>query len=132
MASSLFKIRQHGRFGFMNAEAEIVIEPQYLAVGEFQQGFCPVRFNDQWVLMDTLGRLYLKKLYRQIMPFAYERARVQVVQRWGYLDMRGNEVISARFDDAGDFSEGLAYVGIHNFYGFINPAGDLVLPMKYE
>lgn len=51
-----YKIRQHGFFGFMNASGEVVIEPQYLEVGDFHNGFARVRLNDQWVPMDTLGR----------------------------------------------------------------------------
>nr|MBP6812501.1 WG repeat-containing protein [Saprospiraceae bacterium] len=59
MHSTLFKIRQNGYFGFINAEGELVIEPQYLEAGAFQNGFTTVRLNGLLALMDVLGRLYI-------------------------------------------------------------------------
>jgi hypothetical protein len=64
MRQPLFKIRQNGFYGFINATGEVVIEPQYLEAGEFHNGFARVRLNDQWVPMDALGRLLLKRIYR--------------------------------------------------------------------
>jgi WG containing repeat len=94
----LFKIREHGRYGFIDASGEVVIEPQYLETGDFQHGFTRARLNDRWAPLDALGRLLLKRSYRQIGPFCDGLMRVQVVQRWGYIDRRGNEMIQPNFD----------------------------------
>lgn len=50
----------------------------------------------------------------------------------GYKDFAsGKVVIEPRFKDAGDFSNGLAYVQIMKKYGFINVKGDLVIKPQF-
>jgi len=39
---------------------------------------------------------------------------------WGYIDTTGKWFIEPQFDDAGDFSEGLAVVRIGYQYRYIN------------
>ena len=90
MEQQLYKIRDRGKFGFMNRSGEVVIEPQYFEADEFYHGFSRVRMNDRLVLLDAMGRLYLKQLFNYIGYFEEELARVQLVQRWGYIDKKGN------------------------------------------
>ena len=62
-----------------------------------------------------------------IIPFGYDNAwmhfeglaRVEVDDKWGFINKEGNEVIPCLFDDAGDFSEGFARVKLGDKWGFI-------------
>jgi hypothetical protein len=50
---------------------------------------------------------------------------------WGFKDNAGHFVIDPRFDDAGEFSEGLASVQILNKWGFIDQWGEVVIKPRY-
>ncbi|MGQ9896475.1 MAG: WG repeat-containing protein, partial [Acidobacteriota bacterium] len=50
----------------------------------------------------------------------------------GYIDNTGNMVIPPQFEDAEDFSEGLAAVKIGNLYGYIDRTGKLVIPAQFS
>lgn len=51
---------------------------------------------------------------------------------YGYKDfMSGKVVFEPRFKDAGNFSDGLAYVQIFNKYGFINLKGEIEIKPQY-
>ena len=50
----------------------------------------------------------------------FEEAR----DKWGYIDFQGDLVIDAKYDDARDFSEGLAVVRQKGRWGFINKQGE--------
>ncbi|MEZ4895045.1 MAG: WG repeat-containing protein [Saprospiraceae bacterium] len=69
MHPPLFKIRDNGYFGFINAEGEVIIEPQFLDVDHFRNGYTSVQLNGQRALLDHLGRLYVRRLYRSIGIF---------------------------------------------------------------
>jgi hypothetical protein len=51
--------------------------------------------------------------------------------KWGYMDEKGKVVIEPQYDGAGDFSEGLAWVGRGLLRGYINPKGEMVIKPKY-
>jgi hypothetical protein len=52
--------------------------------------------------------------------------------KFGYIDRNGNIVIPARFEDARDFSEGLATVKIGDKYGCIDSSGKVVIPPQFD
>ena len=56
----------------------------------------------------------------------------QTSKKYGYKDENGNIVIPAKYDDALDFSDGLALVKIKGKYGFIDKTDKLVIPAKYD
>ncbi len=81
MEQPLFKIRERGKFGFIDQNGNTVIEPQHYNADDFYNGFSRVRFNDRLVLMDSMGRLYLRQLFNYIGYFEEALARVQLVRR---------------------------------------------------
>src|SRR5438309_669023 len=52
--------------------------------------------------------------------------------KYGYIDKTGRVVIEPQFTNAGEFSEGLAYVEINDLYGFIDTTGSLVIPPQFD
>ena len=52
--------------------------------------------------------------------------------KYGFVDVTGSEVIGCKYDEAGDFTEGLAYVEMNEKYGFINSSAREVIPCKYD
>lgn len=50
---------------------------------------------------------------------------------WGYIDTMGSFVINPLFDDARDFSNGLAAVNLHGKWGYINKEGKMVISNSF-
>ncbi|MDP5090499.1 MAG: WG repeat-containing protein, partial [Saprospiraceae bacterium] len=61
-----FKIRDKGRFGFMDEHGNVVIEPQYVEAEDFYNLFAKVKFNDHYVNVYKLVRLLIKQIYKFI------------------------------------------------------------------
>ena len=67
-------------------------------------------------------------------------ACVSIDGKWGYVDSKGEFVIDPQFDDAADFSEGLARVKIGGTsrysdggkWGYINPKGEFVINPQFD
>jgi serine/threonine protein kinase len=58
-------------------------------------------------------------------------AMVKLNEKYGYIDRTGKEVIPRIYDDANEFSEGLAEVEL-NRKGYIDKTGKQVIPCIYE
>lgn len=56
--------------------------------------------------------------------------------KYGYRDGAGGYVIAPQFDYAGEFSEGLAVVGLGKYpatkWGYINLQGQIVVPAQFD
>jgi hypothetical protein len=56
----------------------------------------------------------------------------QMGDKYGYKDAAGKIVISARFDNAYEFFDGLAAVRVNGKWGFIDRSGKPIGPMQFE
>jgi len=52
--------------------------------------------------------------------------------QWGFIDKTGTMVIQPQFEDAHQFSEGLAGVKKEGMWGFMDPKGTIVIRPHYD
>ena len=52
--------------------------------------------------------------------------------KWGYLDKNQQVIIAPNFEEAYDFSNGMAKVKINGKIGFIDSAGNVIIEPKYD
>jgi hypothetical protein len=52
--------------------------------------------------------------------------------KWGFIDKTGNQVIPCAYDDAWDFSNGLAPVELNGKCGVIDNAGKMVVRCMFD
>lgn len=57
---------------------------------------------------------------------------MNINEKLGYIDTMGTLVIPPKYDNADNFSEGLAAVKINNKWGYIDKTGAMVIPAKYD
>lgn len=123
----------HGKFGFKDAEGNIVIPAKYEnASDRFTEGLGCVRINGKWGFIDKNDNFVIDAHYDYAYPFAEGLAAVKTNGKWGYIDKNGNFVIDARYDDAHLFRNGQAEVKINGKWGKIDKSGKVVIPVKYD
>ncbi len=59
-------------------------------------------------------------------------AKTRLGDKWGFVDISGNEVVPVKYDEAYEFFEGLAPVRLGNKWGFVNGKGELVIDLMYD
>jgi hypothetical protein len=121
-----------------------------------------VQLDDKWGYIDTTGTEVTPLKYYRVWDFSEGMAVVsvdgnedggkendskgndgsqdddaQIMEKYGFIDETGSEVIPPEYDDADGFSEGLAAVAIGNLdegyqWGFIDKAGNELIQIKYD
>ncbi len=81
------------KWGYVNREGKVVIQPEYRYAGRFREGLAPV---------------------------AVRRGRKRA---YGFIDKSGRLAIPLQFDDVGEFRDGLAKVFILDSHGEIDKLG---------
>ncbi|MCB9267582.1 MAG: WG repeat-containing protein [Lewinellaceae bacterium] len=93
--------------------------------------------------LDAEGQARLKKAYLAALGDApFIRALlsglspalfpIMVEGKWGYVDDKGNVILSPRYRAAGSFAEGLAPVRSRGTYGYIGPGGQFTIEPRFD
>jgi hypothetical protein len=125
--------------GFRRTEGEAI----RVRFDDFSEGravvgwpLCPMCRNPFWVsgIIDETGRLIIPPNGSATRYGSFHEGLAGFSNRGhGFIDRTGRVVIPARFYDAGNFSEGLAYVslGDERRFGYINQKGRLVISYRF-
>lgn len=109
-----------------------------------QQQMNMILSEGQWYFFFKSGlRMALQKFQKQVDDYHERKAKdnldnledpeyLQTYTLMGYENVIDNTIVfEARFKDAGEFSEGLAYVKIITKYGYINLKGEIAIKPRF-
>jgi WG repeat protein len=114
-------------FSFYDRSGNLVLGPYFLAF-PFAQGRARVKTgaragSDDWII-DASGTLLPKKpLVLDGIRFSGGLIAVRQDRKLGYMDLDGNIAIEPRYDQGGEFAEGLAAVQLEGHWTFIDKSG---------
>lgn len=155
----LVQVLLDGKWGYINAQGEMVITPQFThqedgcmgtslepgcRAGVFAaNGLAAVKVSaGSWGYIDVRGRMVIPPIFQAAHNFSANGLAAVLLQggkKWGYIDNLGQMVIPARFDWANDFGpNGLALVKKRGKQvgedksGYINARGEIVIPPKFD
>ena len=122
------------KFGYINTQGEIIIEPKYEGTYDFHEGLGAFLLNDKFGFMNKEGEHIISNEYEDVADFSEGLCAVQKNGKWGYINNTGEIVIPFNFDVVRDFHQGFAAVSQgSNKVGYIDKNGDwLVEPEFYN
>lgn len=114
------------KYGYIRKNGDWLIEPVYDNAGSFKEGLAPVAVGTRaYVPRKRASEPSI--LVSQELP-----SSIKLIPKWGFIDTTGNIAIKQKFEDAREFSEGLAAVKENGFWGFIDRNGEYVIKPKFE
>ena len=124
-------------WGYVDGNGKLAIDFQFSQAKPFSEGLAAVTTgpfgNSLWDYIDKKGNFVFKHRFNGAGPFSEGLAAVEDENyRWGYIDKKGRYVIQPKYSRAGYFSEGLAKVENNNIIGYIDPSGELKIPLTFE
>ena len=143
-------IKKHGRYGYIDLEGNIKIQPTLDYSYGFSDGLAAFKSGGKWVVtkeryytaaghtggltgyIDRTGKVTIPPKFERSDGFSEGLAATQEGAKWGYIDKTGAFAIEPRFDHAWSFSEGRAVVSLNGKYGFIDKIGDWVTEPKFD
>jgi len=75
------------KFGFINIEGDVVIEPVFDAVKNFSGGYAAFLRNNKYGFIDTAGTVVIDPQFEETDDFMNGWARVMVNGKWGIIRM---------------------------------------------
>ena len=120
------------KFGFIDADGQVIISPQFDDVEPFSCGLALVEVNEKYGFIDPQGGFVIGPIYEDAESFSEEMAAVsRDGDHFGFIDTKGNEVIPPIYDYVNSFSDGVALVLMGDpedgTYAYIDKEGKVVI-----
>jgi len=119
----------HQKVGFMDKTGKIVIPAIFDAKGAqgFFHGFASLAIDGKFGLIDKTGKKLTKFIYKSPLLVRNDLARIELNDKYGFVNKQGNTVMPPQFVEASDFlNSGVAFVKKDNSYYFIDKNGKIV------
>lgn len=125
---------ENGKWGYVDTNGDIVLEPQWDSSSEFYDGLAAAEKDGLYGYINTTGEFVIPPQWDYAGAFDDSGLGYIVKNKErGYIDENGNIVISPQFDGCqGSFSEDLQAVSRNGKWGFIDKSGKFVIAPKYE
>ncbi|MEZ4535609.1 MAG: WG repeat-containing protein [Cyanobacteriota/Melainabacteria group bacterium] len=128
-------------WGYVDLNGVEVIPLKYACAMDFSEGCAVVGIADSGSSSNSLFHGCVDRSGNVIIPIKYCHLgpsrdgrlsfRERGCRKFGFLNRSGEVVISARFDEVGDFSEGVARVRVGKSWGLIDRSGDYLVEPNY-
>lgn len=132
-----------GKAGVINKKGAFIVPPQYDLICSFSEGVALVGVGEDKLLFGILNnkgeitldpQLHLNERYWHDKDLKFSDGLLPAMMggKWGYVNKKGIFVIPAKYDDAGPFSEGFAFVAMNKRVGIINTKGKMIGVPTYD
>ena len=98
-----------------------------LAVDEWRK----IQKGGKWGFYDGM-KTVVEPAYDEVFCFHDGLASVELDEKCGYINEKGEVVIPLEYETAMSFSEGLAAVTKRDKFGYINKENEVVIPFEYD
>lgn len=145
----LYPMRENLRWGFINQNGEWVIEPEYLNVAPFREGFAAVSFDDMhWKIIDKKGKQFLDRTFNANWAM-YNEAGEKIPHgdapyfsegllpvyhegKMAYYNTDGKIEFTVDTRSAFHFYNGLALIEKDDKFGYIDKSGKIVIKPQFN
>lgn len=101
-----------GKYGYIDTKGKWIIKPQFDFTYMFSDGLAMVEIDKKTAWIDKTGKIVIKPQEFEKTAVGFKEGRLAVKKggKWGYLDKTGKMAIPPQFDEANEFSGGVAQV----------------------
>jgi hypothetical protein len=121
----------------LQPQASITNKPDNSHNLELDKVLKPIEnINWKYGYVDSAENLIINHMYDRAYDFSEELALVyntiNEIDYYGFINEKGDEVISLEFEFAESFSEGFALVRLNRKFGFIDNLGIVMIPIEFD
>ena len=129
--NNLFVIKQNNKFGYINKNGKIIIEPKYNNAENFTNGFAFVLLDSTWMLINKKQRVFKTTCLLYPYNHGFSEGLCAFIDcktmKTGYINNKGLWVIEPKYDEARDFHQGLAAVCLDKKWFYIDKRNTQIL-----
>jgi hypothetical protein len=143
-SEGLISVKIDDKWGFINIEGKIVIEPQFepdineyrddVYQASFANGLAAAKSKGKWGFINREGKFVIAPKFDKARQFNGNIAAVSVNGKWGLINRAGEFVQPAMFDEVQDraVQEGFGEVSQNGKWGFVDQDGRIAIKPQFN
>ncbi|WP_395054948.1 WG repeat-containing protein [Flavobacterium sp.] len=122
----------NNKWGFVNNDGKIKINPQFKEVLNFTENKCAVKNkDDKWGFIDTDGKITINCQFDDARSFENNTAVVYLKDKAGVIDIKGKYIINPQFSSLS--KDGNMYLFMQeDKYGWCDGKGKIIINPQFE
>jgi len=129
----LFGAQIKGKYGYVNAEGQVVIQPRFEGVRKFSEGMAGIKLDNGWGFIDLNGRELIPAEFDEVGDFFRGFAIVKKAGKSTIINKDGVSVLEEAYDRVCLTDDNYYLTENAGKYGMVNPLGqEITLPIFDE
>lgn len=125
-------VKLNEKWGYINKSGDFLVKPKFDYAGDFTNEVARVSINKKTGFINSNGHIVsmfddMGFIYKENIFISFKKN-----DKWGFIDNKGNVIISPKFDKVGGFSDGVAAFKENNKWGYINMIGEQVISPQFD
>jgi hypothetical protein len=124
------------KWGFIDSDGKIVIQPQFEDVSDFYEGLSvitkKIKGEELRGYINKKGEIIINPQFKSAYIFKEGFGSIAMNDKWGFIDNTGKIIINPQFEDTYFFSEGMCVIKQGENYGFIDKQGKIVINPQFK
>lgn len=122
---------RNGKYGLINEEGDIVIEPEYQYLSLEGEDMVLFREGKNYGYMDRMENIIIPAAFKEITPFYKDRAIFKVNGKEGVVDITGKVIVLPEYMEVIGIRDNLYILRTEKGVGVFNEKGKAVTEPKY-
>lgn len=120
------------KWGFVNKEGVVKINPQFSEVGDFSNGKCAVKNEDgEYGYIDKTGKIIISHQFTNAFPFFYGKAIVYSDSKAGLINEEGKYIVNPQFEEM-SYDGDKFLIKQDDKWGWCNDEGTIIINPQFE
>ena len=128
-----YLICENHRFGFIDSEGRVVIEPRFLSASNFSEDLAPARLNGTYGFIDVGGDFVIEPQFDYATEFQNGASLAYKDGKPFYIDRKGRKLFDFPYSSGGAFINDRAIVITNSRkHGIVDKQGHLILDTAFR
>ncbi|MGK0390314.1 MAG: hypothetical protein ACI94Y_003066 [Maribacter sp.] len=130
--SNLYPIKKGGKWGVINQQGKIIIQPTYDAISNFKHyGYAVIQKEGNSGLIDSRGAFVFPAKYKDLRVISKHLFGIKSEGTWNVIDKQGN-ILIRDYDSASPLDDKHILYWQKELCGLVDLNGKIIIPANYQ
>ncbi|MCR9290674.1 MAG: WG repeat-containing protein [Bacteroidetes bacterium] len=132
-AQQYFPIKKDKKWGLIDADGKIVLQPNYDAIGEFKSyGYAVMQRDGKVGMLNSQGEEVIEPKFDDLKVLDSTMIAVMTRRRWVVVNLKGHVILNAGYERAKALNKAFLAYSINQKWGVVDIRGNSIIEPRFD